>query len=119
MPRGQWEVIEADLVPMGYTLEDIPGRLNWRAFARWLDRAPQSSNIYQLHHGHPARWGDKEYMFAMMVDYLALLVWMKTKDGAANRHRPDRLPRPGDEPKQTRFGNARMSIAQAKEWLGW
>lgn len=119
MPRSQWEAIEADLVPMGYTLEDVPNRLNWRALSRWLDRAPQTSNSYQLHFGPPARWGDAEYMMALMVDYLALLAWMKTKDGHANRRRPDQIPRPGQEPKKTRFGNARMTIAQAKEWLGW
>lgn len=58
-------------------------------------------------------------MTALMVDYIAIMVWMNSKDGAANRKRPDRLPRPGDKPKSTRLGNAQMTLKQAKEWLGW
>lgn len=119
MRRAQWEALEADLIPMGYTLEDIPRRLNWRALRAWQKMAPQSSNYYQLEHGEPAKWGDSDYMLALACDYLALLAWMKTKDGVANRKRPDPLPRPGVKPKTTRMGNRRLTIAQAKEWLGW
>ena len=108
-----------DLLGMGFVLSDIPQKVGWRVIAQWVKRAPRTSNLYQLRFGAPARWGDLEYMTALIVDYLALTVWMQSKDGQANRRRPDSIIRPGAEPKKTRFGNAHMSLAAAKEWLGW
>lgn len=41
------------------------------------------------------RWGDPTVsMQALQVDYLALLVWMRSKDGQKGRNRPKPLPRP-------------------------
>lgn len=123
MPRAQWEALEADLVPMGWTLADVPQRLGWRALMAWVKRAPRESNSYALSFGPPARWGDLEYMTALAVDYLAWLLWMNSEDGHKGRNKPTPLPRPGVEPVErkeaTRLGNAHMSLNQAREWLGW
>lgn len=42
------------------------------------------------------RWEDPTVsMQALQADYLALLVWMRSKDGQKGRNRPKPLPRPG------------------------
>lgn len=41
------------------------------------------------------RWADPAVaMQALQADYLALLVWMRSKDGQKGRNRPKPLPRP-------------------------
>ena len=93
--RESWEAIEADLLPMGWTLADVPHRFGWRPLLAYLRHAPRESAVYRVAFGAPAKWGDLEYLTALVVDYLAVQVWMNSEDGHKKRNRPKPVPRPG------------------------
>lgn len=56
--------------------------------------------------GEKADWGIKEQLMAMQVDYLAWLVWAKTKDGQSGRNKPKPVPRPGVQSDDNQIGTA-------------
>ncbi len=76
--------------------------------------------------GERADWTLLVQLVASSVNALRTLVWQNTEDATKRnpKHRPEPILPPGSElpehrQKKSRFGNARMSLAEAKDWLGW
>lgn len=94
------EAIEHDLVAAGWTLDDVPGRLNWRALKafvhhRALDR---SSAVHHALAGDDRHWGLQEQLLAAIVDELRAANWQRAAAGAKKGSQPPRpkpIPRPG------------------------
>ena len=95
LPREYWEALEADLLRSGFTLADIPEKVTWRAVKARFEHATHGDALYLALHGDAVKWSDQEYLSAILVDLVALLVWFKTEDGQKNRNRPKPTPRPG------------------------
>lgn len=66
--------------------------LSWRRFANLLRFLPRESAIVQEIRGEEARWGDSEYLMALLGDSVAHLGWMYARVHARNA--PNRPPRP-------------------------
>ena len=63
-----------------------------------LRHAEPGSAVFRATFGEKATWSVTDHLLAVQVDLLNLLVWMKSKDGQANRNRPKPIPRPTDTP---------------------
>lgn len=101
----------------GWTLADVPRRVGWRSVLAMIRHAGRDSAIRQVTQPIESAWDTQTYLAAGTVDLLRMLVWMKTKDAQKGRNRPEPLPRPGDKPKQERFGNADMSMDEVSAFL--
>lgn len=101
LPREQWEALEARLFDRGFTLEDLPHRINWRILVNWM-KWP---------------WNPSDYIQALGVDYLAFLGWAKTKDAQKNQNRPKPIERPGHDQSSMK-AQINESIRAAQE-AGW
>lgn len=122
----------------GFTLSDIPGRVNWRAVHALYRHSCEGSAIRSAA-DEDSYWTLATEQQAQVIDLLHVLVWMKTKDGQSNRRRPKPFPRPKDQRNglamakaagvvdQTGsgegdgrvFGGASMDIDETRKWLGW
>lgn len=116
-PRAQWEAIESDLLGRGFVLADVPLRVTWRAVKVLVAYAPRDSAVFRQGAAADQRWGDVEQLLALHADLLQLIVWQRTKDGAAGRNQPRPIPRPGDEPRGRRLGNAAIPVTDLAVWL--
>lgn len=101
-------------------LADVPDRLSWRGLHAIVQYAQPGTALAAVLYGEQARWGDVEYLAAIVADQARLLVWQQTKDGSKGIRQPKPLPRPGVESRgrdETKFGDASMSLAEARAWL--
>jgi len=94
------EAIEHDLVMAGWTLDDVPERLNWRAFAAFVrHRAVDTTSALHRHlAGDDYHWGLREQLLAAVVDELRVANWQRAASGAKKGKQPPRpkpIPRPG------------------------
>ena len=81
----------------------------------------EGSALHRAVLGDDSDWNTTNQLLAMVADHLAVANWFQTKDGQKGKNRPKQIPRPGvrDE-EETTYGNGtRMTIAEAREWLGW
>lgn len=53
-------------------------------------------------------WTDREYLWALAVDYLAGANWQR---GGGKGMRPQPLPRPGPDPNKERFGGHKRTYS--------
>lgn len=44
-------------------------------------------------------WGDTDYLLAMIVDQLNLVLWQRSRDGQRGVHQPKPIWRPGQKPQ--------------------
>jgi len=72
--------------------------LSWRRFGNLLRFLPRESATVQEIRGEDARWGDSEYLMAMIGDSVAHLGWMFARVNAKNapKRPPQPIRRPGD-----------------------
>lgn len=83
---------------VGERLRDVPSpACTWRDVWVLVRYAQPGTALFRALGGEQADWGLTEQLQAMQVDYLAWLVWAKTKDGQAGRNAPKPVPRPGVE----------------------
>lgn len=67
---------------------------------------PQSATVQAAE--PDTRWSLTDHLLAAVVDELRLGNWLQSKDGHANRNRPQPIPRPGVAGRETvKWGNAR------------
>ena len=90
--------LEADLLTMGYTLDDYPDRLSLRAiraFMFWADQ--NTSAVARLVRGPAAGWTHTEELLARILDALQDANWQRQEQKFAPRPKP--TPRPGEKPE--------------------
>ena len=100
--------LEYDLMQVGERLRNVPSpTCDWRDVWVMVRYAQPGTAVFRALGDEQADWGITEQLQAMQVDYLAWLVWAKTKDGQAGRNAPKPVPRPGVEPSpSTRVGTS-------------
>ena len=91
------EAIEHDLVCAGWTLEDVPDRLNWRALKAFVFHRSTSRDtaLYRMLVGDDHVWGLSEQLQAATVDALAVANWQRASGGKKKPKKPTPIPRPG------------------------
>lgn len=84
-----------------------------------LRALPRDSQVVGERLGEQARWGESEHLLADLVDLTQILLWQHASVHSKRRiKRPKPVKRPGkDRPGEQRFGNARMSLAEARAYL--
>lgn len=90
------------------------------AFA-WECQYIEGSSLRRALLGDDSDWNTTNQLLAMVADHLAIANWFETKDGQKGKNRPKQIPRPGvrDEEETTYGKGTKMSMSEAKEWLGW
>lgn len=120
--QRQCEALESDLINAGMRLRWFPAPdYSWRDLLVFIAHLGPGAALSQVQLGDDAPWGLSEQLAAMQVDYLRLLVWMKTKDGQLNRNRPKPIPRPGvDDGKDRKKigGDTTLPAAEMAQLLG-
>ena len=112
--------IEADLVSAGYSFDDVPERLPWRALFAFLDNLGPGSAFFRARLDDPvkAAWieaGPAPLLLSQAGYLLEILAWQQTKDGQKNRNRPKPWPTPWDGPDKGKTVIGRGAI-KASEW---
>lgn len=75
---------------------------------------PDSATLLAVNGG----WTLTDHLMANVIDLLQVNNWQRTKDGQKGNRPPKPFPRPGVEDSSSkRFGGAKMSLAEAKDWL--
>lgn len=95
---GYGEALEHDLVVAGWTLDDVPGRLNWRAVRAFVagQAAKDGTALHRATAGDQAGWGLTQHLLAGLYDQLAVANWQRAASGAKRApKKPSPLPRPG------------------------
>lgn len=101
LPREDWEAIEADLLRDGFTLSDVPRRVTWRALLVKV-RNP---------------WRSGDYVSALTVDALQVLIWQNTEDGQKGVNMPAPIPRPGDVLRKAAEVEQTLEVAREQGWI--
>lgn len=125
VPGGIWglldglelhgEAIEHDLVAHGWTLDDIPHRLNWRAFRSFIRHSSHRPGSALSQTMFPdVDWDLEAHLLAGIYDLLAVANWQRGGGGAGRRPKP--LPRPGDKPGTTVVADV-VPISHARSLL--
>jgi len=112
------------LTVAGWTVDDIPDRLSWRAVLAIIRHARRESAVFRLLAPPKLQWDQQTYFLADAVDILRWIQWAKSKDGEAGRNYPKPIPRPGQDqtirgtvPGEAKFGDARMTVEEANKFL--
>lgn len=79
------------MLAAGHRLRD----LNWREIAVLVKHSGPQSAIVREIKGDAASWSVTDYLLAVLIDLMNVLVWFKTKDGSKGRNRPKPIARPG------------------------
>lgn len=62
-------------------------------------------------------WTLSDFLLAEIGDAARIANWQRTKDAEKGRNPPKPRARPGvEDPNERRFGNAQMSLTEAKDW---
>lgn len=119
LDREHWEAIEADLLRSGWTLDDVPHRLTWRAVLAHVRTARRGTALYSLTNGERADWGLAEQLAAEAVDALRISNWQRTENGRKGRKQPKPVKRPwdvADKAEQKQFGSGAVSIDEFRRF---
>lgn len=118
LDRDQWAAIEDELTRRGFVLGDVPDPLSWRAVLAIIRHARPGTALAVAFSGPQAQWGWLEHLAAGQFNVLRQLAWLQSRDGQKGTNRPKPLLPPGQaDPNEKRFGNAQMSLAEARAWL--
>lgn len=107
----------------GWTFDDVPARLSWRAFFAWLENLPPTSNLGRARDPERAAWiaGDpNSQLLVALGERLDILAWQKTRDGQKGRKRPKpwETPWSAKSRKPTRIGGGGVPMSRFAEAWG-
>lgn len=97
MEPGELDAIEADLIAVGWTFDDVPRRLSYPALFAFLAHLPTTSAYVRMKNPDTASWMDGSLVANLLAELghrLDILAWQQTADGQKNRKRPQPWPRP-------------------------
>lgn len=91
------DAIEADLVAVGWTWDDVPSRLPWRSVLAFVEHLPANSALGRKRDPETAMWLDGTAVANLLAEVghrLDILVWQQTKHGQKGWQKPKPWPRP-------------------------
>lgn len=96
----------------GFTFDDVPHRLSWRALAAFIFHGAQQAGT-ALYREAVDPWGLDTHLLAATVDLLNQGNWQRAAAGRKTPpKRPQRIPRPGEK-LRARMGTA-MPLSELK-----
>ena len=104
LPAEHWEAIQADLIQVGRTLDDIPHRFDWCAVLAIVKHPREDSALYrQIRRdqvGAQADWPMDRHIAVLTMDELRLANWQRVaqsyvRAGKTPPDPPEPTPRPG------------------------
>ena len=105
MPAEHLDALEADLVAAGWSWDDVPRRLPWRAVLAFADHPRPGSAFHAAIAPEHAAWTDPAFL-AFLVSRVEFQVrqgnWMQSKDGQRNTNKPKPIPTPWDKKDTSR-----------------
>ena len=121
LPQRERDAIEADLVRAGWTLDDVPYRLSWRALFAFLQHLGPESAYMRVVEPELSFWLGSEgvpNLLATLVDIGNTQIWQKTKDGAKNRRRPKPIKRPWNKANVKTVGQGAIPKSHWADFWG-
>lgn len=134
LPREQWEALEADLLALGFTVADVPGRVSWRALHLFRQHARPESAVFLVEYGEDAKWSHVAMLLADVGDAIRGLAyqgqvyrWIDCGEQGMPPERPRPTPRPGvdqalpDGEGTTHLGADPIPMDEFDDWwaTGW
>jgi hypothetical protein len=112
--------LQADLIALELRLRDCPSpQFDWRDLSVIVRHSSPKSHVFAALHPSKAGWDATTILIGCAVDYLAILVWAKTKDAQKGRNRPKSVmpwnnptPRQGSKPKPAPLSEIRRRLAR-------
>lgn len=101
------DAIRADLLRIGYSLDDVPEKLDWRDLLALLRSSPRDSAYVRAKVGTDIQWGLLEELVATVFDEVRRLSWALT----APKGTP--APKPLDRPSTRRH---EQTIGAGESW---
>lgn len=118
MPAAHLDALEADLVAAGWSWDDVPHRLPWRAVLAFVEHPAPNSAFRAATRPEEAAWADPAFL-AFLISRVEFQVrqgnWMQSKDAQRRTNKPKPIPTPWD----TRDANRHVIGAgaiPASEW---
>lgn len=123
MPAEHLDALEADLVVAGWSWDDVPHRLPWRAVIAFADNLGPLSALRRVVDPDAAGWADPAFAAYLLtrVEYQTRHGnWMQSRDGQRKSNRPEPIPTPWDKPSgKTRvIGGGAIPISQWDDFWG-
>ena len=113
------EAIEADMVAAGWTLDDVPRRLPWRALHAFVKHLPSNSAFKRELNGGDAEWSTLLKTNAILADiYDAIssfaVAFVKSRGGHPKSPKPYR--RPGMQSDGQHIGKGAVPKGTFMDW---
>lgn len=113
------EAIEADLVGAGWTLDDVPSRLPWRALYAFVTHLPSDSALKREMNGEDSEWATTLKTNAILADIHDAItsfaaMFAKAKGGHPKEPKP--YKRPGASSGEKRIGKGAVPHGTFMKW---
>jgi hypothetical protein len=111
LPREQWDALEADLMQVGFTLDDYPQRLSLYSLFQFVRHATRGTNLFRVvNTPERADWGYPEELLARLIEATQEGNWQRA--GRAHAPRPRPLQRPWEVAPKTvqKFGRKETAV---------
>lgn len=113
------EAIEADLVRAGWTLDDVPSRLPWRALYAFVTHLPSDSALKREMNGDDAEWSSTLKTNAILADIFDAIAEFEVafaKSRGAHPKAPRPYKRPGASSGEKRIGKGAVPHGTFMKW---
>lgn len=118
MPAAYLDALEADLVAAGWSWDDVPYRLPWRAVLAFAEHPRPNSALRAATRPEDAAWADPAFLAFLIsrVEFQARQGnWMQSKDAQRRTNKPKPIPTPWDVKDANRHVIGAGAIP-ASEW---
>ena len=113
------EAIEADLVAAGWTLDDVPTRLPWRALYAFVKHLPSDSALKRELNGGDSEWATLLKTNAILADIFDMLNGLAvafSKAHGGHPKSPKPYKRPGAKDADTHIGSGAVPKGTFMDW---
>lgn len=117
LPWEHWEALVADLARLGWTIDDIPHRLDWVAVCALARHAGEGTALYRVRSrmqeasneprpvGHYSDWPVDRHIAVLELDELRIANWQRANAGRKSPTAPPKpMWRPGVEAEVDEHG---------------
>ena len=108
--------MEADLLGMGITLEELGERVSWRAVIAFAKHAGPGTALYRVSNGRDSAWSLDSQLLALIVDVLSVANYQR---GGGKGSKPKPIQRPGVKNEtSTKWGGAAVAAGSFDDFWG-